>query len=189
MTSANIGDVAPTTLSEDDKAAVADGANATLTLRVHALGNVGDADAQAASALISQLGATAGSWNDLSLSLAVQTREDRAATQTGNAVKLAVAVPNALRKDGRTFWLIRVHDGMAEILANGTGTTLEGESKLFSSYLIAYKDAATAATAATQPAARTTVPSTGDASLAVAPLLVGLGLAALAAARRLQAEL
>ena len=32
VTSANIGDVAPTTLSDDDKAAVADGANATLTL-------------------------------------------------------------------------------------------------------------------------------------------------------------
>ena len=46
-----------------------------------------------------------------------------------------------MRKQGRTFFLLRFHDGEVDVLASTTGNVLEGESALFSTYAIAYKDA------------------------------------------------
>ena len=65
-------------------------------------------------------------------------------------------VPDSLKKAGRTFWLLRLHDEKADILATTTGDTLSGETNLFSTYLIAYKDAETP-TPTPKP-----VPKTGD---------------------------
>ena len=88
------------------------------------------------------LGATPGAWFDVSL-YKVQGEEQTKLSKAGTPVDLEVTVPEALRKSGRTFYLLRFHDGNATLAAQGTGETLTWATDEFSTYLIAYKDAAT----------------------------------------------
>ena len=40
----------------------------------------------------------------------------------------------------RTFYMLRVHDGIADCVAQGTGDTIECSSSLFSTYMLTYRD-------------------------------------------------
>lgn len=155
----NIDDVAQATANDDEKAAVAQGANATLKLFVSPVTNVPEADRAAAAKLLSELGAVEGSWSDLSLALSVDGLPERAVNQTALPAKLAIEIPESLRKEGRTFWLIRCHDGAAEVLATTDGNVIEAESDLFSVYLIAHRDAGSSTSTV-----KSATPSTGDTS-------------------------
>ena len=101
-------------------------------------------------------------------------------------MSFSIAVPEKLKKKGRTFYLIRVHNGERKVLASTTGDVLEGKTNLFSTYMIAYKEAPTAS-----PTPKP-VPRTGDSEhplLWAGMILIGLlGLAVIggiaAAAKR-----
>ena len=60
---------------------------------------------------------------------------------TEHIAKLTVDIPESMRADGRTYYLLRAHDGEASVIASGTGETLNGQTGLFSSYVLASKDA------------------------------------------------
>ena len=133
------------------------------------------------TAKLQELGYTAGTWFDLSLFKQVNGFSPVAIRQTKNAVLLSIGVPEELWKEGRTFSLLAEHDGLARKLDETTGHVLNGESKLFSTYLIAYKDPEpvqpTEAPAAAPTAAPTKVPRTGDGAnlgLWIGLLLLGL---------------
>ena len=72
----------------------------------------------------------------------VTGEEKKGIYQTSTGFKFTLKVPESLKKEGRTFYLIRLHDGQSSILAETTGDELIGETDMFSTYLIAYKDAA-----------------------------------------------
>ena len=61
-----------------------------------------------------------------------------------NAIVMSIAAPSDFAKapEGytRTFYIGTVHDGVAEILAEAEGTTIEFSSGKFSTYSLAYKD-------------------------------------------------
>ena len=61
---------------------------------------------------------------------------------------IKITVPDALKDapEGykRTFRIVRVHDGVSTVLAEGTGPTFDISSDKFSSYFILYKDVETA---------------------------------------------
>ena len=67
----------------------------------------------------------------------------------GNPIKITITIPDTLKNvpEGyiRTYQIVRVHDGVATVLAEGTGDTLTLSSDKFSSYFIVYKDAKKAA--------------------------------------------
>lgn len=133
------------------------------------------------TAKLQELGYTAGTWFDLSLFKQVNGFSPVAIRQTKNAVLLSIGVPEELWKEGRTFSLLAEHDGLARKLDETTGHVLNGESKLFSTYLIAYKDPEpvqpTEAPAAAPTATPTKVPRTGDGAnlgLWIGLLLLGL---------------
>ena len=67
----------------------------------------------------------------------------------GNPIKITISIPDALKNvpEGytRTYRIVRVHDGVSTVLAEGTGATLEISSDKFSSYFIIYKDVKDAA--------------------------------------------
>ena len=60
------------------------------------------------------------------------------------------------------FFLIRVHDGKAEVIATTTGDVLEGETNLFSTYMIAYSDNPVVTPTAAPTVTPKPVPKTGD---------------------------
>ena len=81
----------------------------------------------------------------------------------------------------RTYQIIRVHEGVASVMAEGTGATLEISSDKFSSYCLVYKDTKnesvttteTTTAASTEDAAKTS-PKTGDENAVSAVILLML---------------
>ena len=64
-----------------------------------------------------------------------------------------VAIPEDLMKEGRTFYVIRVHDGKAEKLetVENEDGTLTFKTDKFSTYALAYEDAQESTTTPTTP--------------------------------------
>ena len=64
----------------------------------------------------------------------------------GHKLTITITVPKAFRAPKgvkRTFYIVRVHDGKAEIIASGTGKKVEVKTDKFSTYALAYEDTAT----------------------------------------------
>ena len=66
-------------------------------------------------------------------------------TDTGSRqISFVLEVPEDMRNQDpgiiRTFSVLRVHDGAADVLAQGTGDQISVSSSLFSTYAIAYHD-------------------------------------------------
>lgn len=98
--------------------------------------------------------AKVGMYLDLSMYKKIGNDEPTKLTDLqGNKIKFTLAIPEELRKTNRVFYIVRVHEGVAEIIATGTGESITGESDLFSTYALAYADL---------PAATYTVTVTND---------------------------
>lgn len=89
---------------------------------------------------------TVGAFLDASVFKKVGNEDaTRVANLNGN-IKISFVVPEELRKDGRIYEMIRVHEGVPTVI---TGTydaetyTFTFETNQFSSYALAYKDATT----------------------------------------------
>ena len=131
------------------------------------------------------LGATPGTWFDVSL-YKVRGQEQTKLSKAGTPVRIQMTVPESLRKDGRTFYLLRCHDGKATLAAQGTGATLTWETDEFSTYVLAYKDPGTSAPASSTPASSPTsggsIAKTGDpGSAGTIGILLACAMLALAA--------
>jgi ubiquitin len=108
---------------------------------------------------------TVGLYLDINLFKKVGGNDATKVTEINGKVKASIVIPESLRKSGRTFELIRVHDGVATAIA---GTYDEKThvftfvTDKFSTYALAYKDSAVAGgtTNSTLP----TSPKTGDTS-------------------------
>ena len=90
-----------------------------------------------------------GMYLDLSLFKKVGSSDAVAIHDTdGNMVKVTVTVPEELRNTDpdvkRTFYVVRVHDGVTTILGESTGDTISFETDKFSTYSLTYKDEVTA---------------------------------------------
>ena len=73
--------------------------------------------------------------------------------ELNNEVAFIVAIPEDLMKEGRTFYVIRVHDGKAEKLetVENEDGTLTFKTDKFSTYALAYEDAQESTTTPTTP--------------------------------------
>mgnify|MGYP003304638910 CR=1 FL=1 len=104
---------------------------------------------------------TVGLYLDINLFKKVGSNDATKVTETNGKVKASIVIPESLWKSGRTFEIIRVHDGVATAIA---GTYDEKthvftfETDKFSTYALAYKDSAVAGGNSTLP----TSPKTGD---------------------------
>ena len=74
-------------------------------------------------------------------------------TQLDKPITFTVAIPEDLMKEGRTFYVIRVHDGKAEKLetVENEDGTLTFKTDKFSTYALAYVDAQESTTTPTTP--------------------------------------
>ena len=81
----------------------------------------------------------------------------------GHTIRIKITIPEQFRAPAgvkRTFFVVRVHDGVAEIIASGTGQVIDVDTGLFSTYAIVYVDEAiepeTTATPTPTPSAEPT---------------------------------
>ncbi|MBR5110596.1 MAG: LPXTG cell wall anchor domain-containing protein [Clostridia bacterium] len=125
------------------------GAEVTLTLVSKPLadGDVPAADKTALNEAVQANGYDGYQPFDLSLLLTVTdpatgNKVSAEIHVSSKSVTFSLQIPENLRKQGRTFFLLHVSGGKVNELRSTTGNVLEGNSKDFSTYAIAYRDAA-----------------------------------------------
>ena len=117
---------------------------------------------------------TVGLYLDINLFKKVGSNNATKVTETNGKVKASILIPESLWKSGRTFEIIRVHDGVATAIA---GTYDENthvftfETDKFSTYALAYKDPASSSdntstsdsnSSNSSNSTQSTAPKTGD---------------------------
>ena len=145
-------------MTEEETAMYEVGVPVHLFLELHRLDekDVPAGDKAIAASEAKRLNGQLGAYLDLSLFKQFGSQAPEKIHDTkGNMITVVVEIPESLRNTNtaivRTFYIVRIHDGKAEILAQGTGTTLTIKSDKFSTYLIAYKDTARTASGGTVP--------------------------------------
>ncbi|SEF67145.1 hypothetical protein [Lachnospira multipara] len=111
---------------------------------------------------------TVGLYFDINLFKKVGSNDATKVTETNGKVQASIVIPESLRKSGRTFEIIRVHDGEATDI---TGTYDENthvftfETDKFSTYALVYKDLASSSDSGSSDSSnstQSTTPKTGD---------------------------
>ncbi|MCR5515911.1 MAG: hypothetical protein K6F41_05575, partial [Lachnospira sp.] len=88
---------------------------------------------------------TVGLYFDINLFKKVGSNDTTKVTETNGKVQASIVIPESLRKSGRSFEIIRVHDGVPTVIS---GTYDENthiftfETDKFSTYALTYKDLA-----------------------------------------------
>lgn len=98
------------------------------------------ADEAALRSKLKEVGAGDSMWLDISLYKVVGGVETKLHS-IPSPLKLALDIPEDMRAEGRTFYLLRAHDGAVDVVSTGTGATLSGETDRFSTYVLGSKDA------------------------------------------------
>ncbi len=82
-----------------------------------------------------------GLYLDISLFKTING-EKTAVAETNKPIRIVISVPENLQKDGRSFGLVRVHDGKTEFLSDldTAPETITIESDKFSTYAVVYSD-------------------------------------------------
>ena len=148
QTISNISEeTAKAVLTEAETAALETGESILIYLDVEGLdeGAVPAADLQAAQQLANEGGQTIALYLDVSLWKQVGNTDAVQIHETnGNAITFTVQVPAELQNvpEGytRIYRLIRIHEGVATVVAESTGTTLSASSDKFSTYVLTYED-------------------------------------------------
>ena len=118
-------------------------------------------------------GLKVGMYLDISLFKQVEGESKVKISETSGAIKIAFEIPEALRKDGRSYYIVKVHDGVASLITpTQSGNTLTFETDQFSTYALVYMDKVEAINtpdtkvdtpkAATTPSNNAKSPTTGD---------------------------
>ncbi|MBP5594317.1 MAG: Ig domain-containing protein, partial [Pseudobutyrivibrio sp.] len=106
---------------------------------------------------------TVGIYLDINLFKKVGGNAATKITETNGTVNVSILIPESLWKAGRTFEIIRVHDGVPTVIS---GTYDENtnvftfETDKFSTYALAYNDSAVAASSLNST--QSSAPRTGD---------------------------
>jgi hypothetical protein len=158
------GAIEDAVLTDTDKDKLATGSNISIYLQVEKT----DAPQADRSLILTALdGKTMGQYLDISLIKNIDGTETKVA-ETSSLLRITIDVPENLRASGRTFAIVRVHDGVTATLADldNDPNTITIETDRFSSYAIVYSDAAST------PVKN---PDTGDHSPVIPLALLGLG--------------
>ena len=95
---------------------------------------------------------TVGLYLDINLFKKVGSNDATKVTETNGKVKASIVIPESLWKSGRTFEIIRVHDGVATAIAgiyDENTHVFTFETDKFSTYALAYKDPASSSDSGT----------------------------------------
>ncbi|MBQ8924349.1 MAG: hypothetical protein IJ053_06090, partial [Lachnospiraceae bacterium] len=108
-------------------------------------------------------GLKVGMYLDISLFKQVEGESKVKVSETSGTIKIAFEIPADLRKDGRTYYIVKVHDGAATLITpSQNGNTLTFETDQFSTYALVYMDKADTPAYVTTPSNNAKSPTTGD---------------------------
>ena len=141
MTSSNMQAVANEVTTDAERGRYMQGEPLMVTLSIKQLdkASVPATDARPARDLLDARQLSDGAWLDIALTK--KTAEGTIAiSKTDMPVLFAIEVPSALRADGRSYALVRSHEGNAAVVSKDSGVVLNAESDEFSTYIIAYGD-------------------------------------------------
>lgn len=136
-------------LTEEETSQVGNGQSAILYLQVDGLeeDEVDELDKKQAETFASNNRLTLNKYFDVTLYLQVGTNKARRITDTGtDKLKVTISVPDEIKNSPsgfrRRFTIYRIHDGVAQKLAETYDTKIVIEANKFSTYVIAYNDIA-----------------------------------------------
>ena len=92
-------------------------------------------------------GYTIGLFLDATLFMKIGDGEPEKVTETNGMLKISLIIPESLRGEGRSYEVIRLHDGVATVIEgiyDEETYTLTFETDRFSSYAVAYREKAAA---------------------------------------------
>ena len=140
-------DVAKEMLTEEEKKAVESGDKLTVSLEITNITNSvpeKDKEKTGEAAKAASPRAKVGMYLDLSFYKKVGNRQRRKVSSlNGKEFQISVDVPDRLKAPSgvvRTFYLIRIHNGKATILATTKKTRITFATGEFSTYALAYSD-------------------------------------------------
>ncbi len=136
-------------LTDSEKEAVAAGEKLTLYLEMKDIDStVSDADKKEASETVKKAsnGAQVGMFFDISFYKKIGNNDAvKIEKVPGGLLKLKFKIPDKFKaKNGekRTFYIIKIHNGVGTIIGQGTGDEVPAETDEFSTYALAYTDGA-----------------------------------------------
>ena len=106
---------------------------------------------------------TVGLFLDINLFMKVGNNAAMKVASTNGKVKASIVIPESLWKSGRTFEIIRVHDGEATAIPgsyDADSHVFTFETDKFSTYALAYKDTETASSGSSSSASTVSYPKT-----------------------------
>lgn len=154
-------------LTEEEKQQLQNGTDIRIVLEVQDAGNTVSVSDQAAVAQALN-GFTVGQYLNVDLyKLIGENRAD--ITETAEKIRIVMAVPDSLKNingnTARTFAVIRIHDGRAELLndLDSSADTITIETDRFSTYAVVYQDKSNGGNGNTKPdRVKDNEPKTGD---------------------------
>lgn len=166
-------------LTDTEKAAIEDGKNIVVSLGVVDEGTEAGEDVEKLAILDALDGKKLGTFLDITLFTKLMNKDGNIEADSKNEVhntngtiKITIEVPESLRAEGRTFSVLRYHDGQVDVLTSSQNSnTITFETDRFSTYALTYIDGSNQTTES---------PKTGDTNAAmnalVMMLISGLGI-------------
>ena len=130
-------------LTEEEREAVANGADLDIILSVEDAGNTVPAeDKQAAETVMADNGYVIGQYLNIDLLKLINGELSGRITRLNTPISITIEIPDGLRGENRAFAIVRVHDGKAEILEDQDNdpNTITILTDKFSTYAIVYQD-------------------------------------------------
>ena len=130
-------------LTDEEKTAVKRGDALDIILRVEDAGDTVSAkDRKATEAVLAEIEYTVGQYLNIDLIKLINGIEVGKITETSSPIRITVEIPEELRSADRSYAIVRVHNGKAEILkdADNNPDTITIVTNKFSTYSIAYQD-------------------------------------------------
>ena len=131
-------------LNEREKAALENGDDLNVILKVDNADNTVSAeDKQAVSKAISNSSYTVGQYVNIDLIKLINEEVAEKITELNSPIRVTVEIPQNIRSSGRTYAVVRVHNGVSEILEDmdNDPNTITILTDKFSTYTIVYKNA------------------------------------------------
>jgi len=170
-------------LAEDITTALENGEKVTIAVEISKLesNNVNEEEKQMILQTVKE-NQTVHQYLDISVTVRTEDKLLGNVPELTDKIKVFVDVPEDLIKDGRKFFILKLHDGEVEQI-NGklNGTRLEIEADQFSTFALAYEDVETSGSVPAEPqpptAEKDETPKTGVISI---PAFVWVGIASIA---------
>ncbi len=136
----NISEIRESVLTKDDEEAIANGATVDVYIEVQEISN--SVSTETVNKVKEKVGEEAEIvYLDLNLYKKIGDNDATSVHNLNSKIKITVAVPDSLKADGRTYQIVRVHDGVAEIIDgqyNAETGEFTFETDRFSTYALTY---------------------------------------------------